>query len=44
MDYIVKYFLTGISNNLIVNVNKGPCKTNPILNLLNALKEENKLD
>ena len=43
-DYIVKYILTGIPNNLIVYGNKGSGKTTSILNLLNALKEENKLD
>jgi cell division control protein 6 len=43
-DYIVKYVLTGIPNNLIVYGNKGSGKTTSILNLLNALKDEKKLD
>ncbi len=43
-DYIVKYVLTGIPNNLIVYGNKGSGKTTSILNLLNALKDEDKLD
>jgi len=43
-DYLAKYVLTGIPNNLIVYGNKGSGKTTSILNLLNAFKEGNKLD
>ena len=43
-DYIVKYVLTGIPNNLIIHGEKGSGKTTSILNLLNTLKDEKKLD
>ncbi len=42
--YIAEYILTGIPNNLIVYGNKGSGKTTSILNLLNAFKEDKKLD
>ena len=42
-DYLAKYVLTGISNNLIVYGNKGSGKTTSILNLLDAFREGHKL-
>ena len=43
-DDLAEYVLTEIPNNLIVYGNKGSGKTTSILNLLNAFKEDNKLD
>lgn len=42
--YIAEYILTGIPNNLIIYGNKGSGKTTSILSLLNAFKDEKKLD
>jgi len=43
-DYLAKYVLTNIPNNLIIYGNKGSGKTTSILNLLNTFKEGKKLD